>query len=108
MYADTDTDVIISFLFGGGAASYYCHRGIQLHHVLLTCIGWQGMSGGPIMSKSGVMGMTDSGGVRGTHAVHPRTILGVLKRSVGVDPQVNQFVTSISISNNLFMLFTCN
>lgn len=41
------------------------------------------------MSKSGVMGMTDSGGVRGTHAVHPRTILGVLKRSVGVDPQVN-------------------
>ncbi|XP_034600424.1 uncharacterized protein [Setaria viridis] len=68
---------------------YLCtHKGIQLYHVLLTCVSMEGMSGGPILSRRGVIGMVDCGG-RGaiemgghsyTEAKAPRTIIQVLKR----------------------------
>jgi hypothetical protein len=54
----------------------YTYKRIPLYHALLSCIGMEGMSGGPILSKRGVVGMTASGDVGCTDAVHPRTILG--------------------------------
>ena len=50
----------------------------------MSCVGAQGMSDGSILSKRGVVGMTDSGVVVCMKNVHPSTILGVLKRCVGV------------------------
>uniref|UniRef100_K3YJK3 Peptidase S1 domain-containing protein n=1 Tax=Setaria italica TaxID=4555 RepID=K3YJK3_SETIT len=68
---------------------YICtHQGIELYHVLLSCVCMEGMSGGPILSRRGVIGMVDCGG-RGaiemgghsyTEAKAPHTIIEVLKR----------------------------
>lgn len=70
----------------------YRYKRIPLYHALLSCNGMEGMSGGPILSKRGVVTMTAGGEVGCTYAVHPRTILGVLKRCVGVQQQVRRFV----------------
>nr|CAB3448535.1 unnamed protein product [Digitaria exilis] len=59
---------------------------VDLYYVMLNCICLPGMSGGPVLSRYGVVGMVDSGGlvvddVNDVYAkaIDPDTILGVLK-----------------------------
>lgn len=61
------------------------HHGVELYDVMLNCVCLPGMSGGPVLSRRGVVGMVDSGGLVDdvddvyTKAVDPDTILEVLK-----------------------------
>ncbi|CAL5074142.1 unnamed protein product [Urochloa decumbens] len=52
---------------------------VDLCYVVLSCVCLPGMSGGPVLSRKGVIGMVDSGDPGYTNAVSPDTILGVLK-----------------------------
>ncbi|CAN6224565.1 unnamed protein product [Urochloa humidicola] len=55
------------------------HLDVDLYYVVLSCVCLHGMSGGPALSRRGVIGMVDSGEVGYANVISPDTILGVLK-----------------------------
>ncbi|CAL5037551.1 unnamed protein product [Urochloa decumbens] len=60
---------------------------IRLYHLMVSCVGMKGMSGGPIVSRRGVVGMLGGEETRCTYSIHRTTIYALLKRFVGVPRQ---------------------